>query len=195
LTTKASRASHRLHEARYWTTHARVEKVSSLSSCIRDGMECLFDAENLKRHSSTWLWIYDDEEYCPKSMNTARLGRPEAVPLYSSSSLSVLARSSLSSCSRTEKRTDTVFMDVRGIEYTLHAYKSSHSACTARRSSCLFFGRTTVIYTRRRVYCISRIRIIRNKHVVTTLQCDGPPKVLGPEVSCQHAPQRSHRHR
>jgi Ankyrin repeats (3 copies) len=71
-----------LYAAQYWPTHARVENVSS---CIKDGMECLFDVE--KRHFSTWLWIYDDDtNYLPKSMFTVRPEKrpekPEAVPLY-----------------------------------------------------------------------------------------------------------------
>jgi Ankyrin repeats (3 copies)/Ankyrin repeats (many copies) len=64
------------YAAQYWPTHAPVENVSS---SIKDGMECLFDAE--KRHFSTWLWIYnDDEKY--RSMSTAHPEKPEAVPLY-----------------------------------------------------------------------------------------------------------------
>jgi hypothetical protein len=64
------------YAAQYWPTHARVENVSS---CIKDGMECLFDAE--KRHFSTWLWIYNDD-FWGRSMSTARPEKPEAVPLY-----------------------------------------------------------------------------------------------------------------
>src|SRR6267154_19070 len=67
------------YAAQYWSTHARVENVSS---CIKDGMECLFDAE--KRHFSTWLWIYNEEKpaWEGRSMTTARPEKPEAVPLY-----------------------------------------------------------------------------------------------------------------
>ena len=64
------------YAAQYWPAHARVENVSS---SIKDGMECLFDTE--KRHFSTWLWIYnDDDKY--RSMSTARPKEPTAVPLY-----------------------------------------------------------------------------------------------------------------
>ena len=65
-----------LYAARYWPKHARVENVSS---CIKDGMECLFDTE--KRHFSTWLWIYN-EDGGVRSMSTPRPEKPEAVPLY-----------------------------------------------------------------------------------------------------------------
>ena len=68
------------YAAQYWPRHARVEKVSS---CIKDGMECLFDAE--KRHFSTWLWVYNEDE--GYSMETARPEKPEAVPLYYASRL------------------------------------------------------------------------------------------------------------
>ena len=67
-----------LYASQYWPTHARVESVSS---CIKEGMECLFDAG--KRHFSTWLWIYnDDKQYYDKSMDAAYPEKPEAVPLY-----------------------------------------------------------------------------------------------------------------
>jgi hypothetical protein len=67
------------YAAQYWPTHARVENVSS---CVKDGMECLFDEE--KRHFSTWLWIYieDREAQGDNSMSTERPVKPEAVPLY-----------------------------------------------------------------------------------------------------------------
>jgi hypothetical protein len=66
-----------LYAAQYWPTHARVENVSS---CIKDGMECLFDVE--KRHFSTWLWIYNEDHWDGSSMHTAGPEKPEAVPLY-----------------------------------------------------------------------------------------------------------------
>ena len=67
-----------LYAAQYWPTHARVGNVSS---SIKNGMKCLFDAE--KQHFSTWLWIYnDDEQFGPESMPTPRPEKPKAVPLY-----------------------------------------------------------------------------------------------------------------
>jgi ankyrin repeat protein len=65
-----------LYAAEYWPTHGREENVSS---CIKDGMECLFDAE--KRHFSTWLWVYNDDLE-GLSMSTAGPEKPEGVPLY-----------------------------------------------------------------------------------------------------------------
>jgi hypothetical protein len=70
-----------LYAAQYWPRHARVENVSS---CIKDGMECLFDAE--KRHFSTWVWIYNGDwiydENEDDSTSTVRQGKYNAVPLY-----------------------------------------------------------------------------------------------------------------
>ena len=64
------------YAARYWPTHARVENVLSR---IKDGMECLFDAD--KPHFATWLWIYNaDRGGGP--LTTMRPDKPEAVPLY-----------------------------------------------------------------------------------------------------------------
>jgi ankyrin repeat protein len=64
------------YAAQYWVTHARFE---SASSHLKDGMECLFDAD--KPHFATWLWIYDEDmehrftyTKCPE--------KPQAVPLY-----------------------------------------------------------------------------------------------------------------
>ncbi len=64
-----------LYAAEYWPTHARVENVSSR---IKDGMECLFDAD--KPHFATWLWIYNED--VGRSLSTMRPEEPEAVPLY-----------------------------------------------------------------------------------------------------------------
>jgi hypothetical protein len=64
------------YAAEHWPTHARFEKVAS---CIKDGMECLFDAD--KPHFSTWLWVYN-EEWPSLSMSTMCPSKPEAVPLY-----------------------------------------------------------------------------------------------------------------
>jgi hypothetical protein len=63
------------YAAQYWPRHVRLENVSSH---IKDAMESLFDAE--KRHFSTWLWIYNEDE--GDSMSTERPVEPEAVPLY-----------------------------------------------------------------------------------------------------------------
>ena len=64
------------YAAQYWATHARVEDASSR---IKDGVECLFDAD--KPYFSTWLWIYNDDRG-GRSMSTIRPTKPEAVPLY-----------------------------------------------------------------------------------------------------------------
>jgi hypothetical protein len=68
-----------LYAAEYWPTHARGGHVSS---CIKDGMESLFDGE--KRHFSTWLWIYNEDgpAWKGRSMSTMRPEKSEAVPLY-----------------------------------------------------------------------------------------------------------------
>jgi ankyrin repeat protein len=63
------------YAAQYWPTHARFEKASS---CIKDGMECLFDAE--KPHFATWLWVYNEDS--DRSMSTMCPEKPGAVPLY-----------------------------------------------------------------------------------------------------------------
>ena len=64
------------YAARYWPTHARVENVLSR---IKNGMECLFDAD--KPYFATWLWIYN-EDLEGSSMTTMRPEKPDAVPLY-----------------------------------------------------------------------------------------------------------------
>ena len=66
-----------LYAAQYWPTHARV---ANALSCIKDGMECLFDAE--KQHFSIWLWIYNDERGYNNTLSTARPQKPKVVPLY-----------------------------------------------------------------------------------------------------------------
>ena len=68
-----------LYAAQYWAAHARFENASSR---IRDGMECLFDAN--RSHFATWLWLYDEQgnsmiDMCPIT--------PEGVPLYHASRL------------------------------------------------------------------------------------------------------------
>ena len=64
------------YAAEYWTTHARF---GSVSSCIKDGMECLFDAE--KPHFAVWLWIYNPDRR-RLSMNSPSPLKPEALPIY-----------------------------------------------------------------------------------------------------------------
>ena len=72
------------YAAQYWPTHSRVENVSSR---IKDGMECLFDAD--KPHFTTWLWIYNDDGGWARSMSTAFPEKPEAVPLYYAARLGI----------------------------------------------------------------------------------------------------------
>jgi hypothetical protein len=62
------------YAAQYRVTHARMENVSSQ---IKDGMECLFDAD--RPHFATWLWIYNEDRE-GFSMLTMRPEKPEAVP-------------------------------------------------------------------------------------------------------------------
>ena len=64
------------YAAQYWATHARFENTSTR---IKDGMECLFDAD--KPHFATWLWIYNEDQY-PRSMSTMCPEKPDGVPLY-----------------------------------------------------------------------------------------------------------------
>ena len=64
------------YAARYWPTHAQFENASLR---IKDGMECLFDAD--KRHFATWLWIYDEDRN-GLSMTTMSPKKPETAPLY-----------------------------------------------------------------------------------------------------------------
>ena len=65
------------YAARYWATHAQFENGSS---CIKEGMECLFDAD--KPHFATWLWIYNEDRSYDPAMSTPSPEKPEAVPLY-----------------------------------------------------------------------------------------------------------------
>ena len=69
------------YAAEHWVNHARVENVSSH---IKDGMECLFDAN--KPHFAAWLWIYNEDRH-GLSMSTMSPEKPEAVPLYYASLL------------------------------------------------------------------------------------------------------------
>ena len=63
------------YAAQYWDTHARFENASSR---IKDGMECLFDAD--KPHFAAWLWIYAED--WGDSMETMCPEKPGATPLY-----------------------------------------------------------------------------------------------------------------
>jgi Ankyrin repeats (3 copies) len=63
------------YAAQYWVTHARVENVSSR---VKEGTECLFEAD--KPHFATWIWIYDEDR--GRSMSTMHPENPETVPLY-----------------------------------------------------------------------------------------------------------------
>ena len=64
------------YAAQYWATHARFEIASSR---IKDGMECLLDAD--RPHFATWLWIYNEDRE-DLSMSTKCPVKPQAVPLY-----------------------------------------------------------------------------------------------------------------
>jgi hypothetical protein len=66
-----------LYAAQYWARHARIENVSS---SIKEGMECLFDAD--KPHFATWIWIYNEDPQWGDDMATTHPEKPEAVPLY-----------------------------------------------------------------------------------------------------------------
>ena len=65
-----------LYSAQYWPTHARF---GSVSSRIKDGMECLFDED--KPHFATWLWVYNDDGWS-RDITTTRPEKPSSVPLY-----------------------------------------------------------------------------------------------------------------
>ena len=64
------------YAAEYWVMHAQFENASSR---IKDGMECLFDAD--KPHFATWLWIYNKDKPV-RSMSTMCPEKLETVPLY-----------------------------------------------------------------------------------------------------------------
>ena len=67
------------YAAQYWPTHGRVETVSSR---IKEGMVCLFDAD--KPHFATWLWIYNEDRLfrADHSMSSMHPEKPYTVPLY-----------------------------------------------------------------------------------------------------------------
>jgi cytohesin len=56
-----------------------------VSSRIKDGIECLFDAD--KPHFATWLWIYNEDQKGDSMTTTMRPEEPEAVPLYNAAQL------------------------------------------------------------------------------------------------------------
>ena len=64
------------YAAQYWDTHARFENASSR---IKDGMECLFDAD--KPHFAAWLWIHNEDQVGDHLL-LMHPEKPEAVPLY-----------------------------------------------------------------------------------------------------------------
>ena len=64
------------YAAQHWATHARIENVSSR---IKDGMGCLFDAD--KPHFAAWLWIYNEDRWTDPT-SPIRPEKPEAPPLY-----------------------------------------------------------------------------------------------------------------
>jgi Ankyrin repeats (3 copies) len=72
------------YAAEYWPRHA---KFGSVSSRIKDGMECLFDED--KPHFATWLWI-DENNVERTSESTMRPEKPETVPLYHAALLGFL---------------------------------------------------------------------------------------------------------
>jgi len=64
-----------VYAAQHWVGHARFKGVSSH---IKNGMECLFDAD--KSHFSAWLWIYNGDRF--RSMVTMSPEKPDGNPLY-----------------------------------------------------------------------------------------------------------------
>ena len=64
------------YAAQCWAAHARF---GNASSGIKDGMDCLFDAD--KPHFATWLWVFN-ADLAGHSMSTMCPEKPEAVPLY-----------------------------------------------------------------------------------------------------------------
>lgn len=64
------------YAAEHWVMHAQFENVSTH---IKDGMKCLFDAD--KAYLAAWLWIYD-EDRPGLSISTTLPEKLEAAPLY-----------------------------------------------------------------------------------------------------------------
>ena len=65
------------YAAQSWVDHARFEDVSS---CIRDGMDLLFDKD--KPHFAIWVRSYNPDEYSDALFYPACPEQPDAVPLY-----------------------------------------------------------------------------------------------------------------
>jgi len=72
------------YAAEYWQRHAEFGNVSSY---VKDGMECLFDAE--KPHFSAWLWIHNEDIYPVNSISTIHPEKPAQVPLYHAARLGI----------------------------------------------------------------------------------------------------------
>ena len=64
------------YAAEHWVKHATYGNVASR---IKDGMECLFDAD--KPHFAAWIWVYDEDSY-PHCSAAISPQEPAAVPLY-----------------------------------------------------------------------------------------------------------------
>jgi hypothetical protein len=65
------------YAAEHWVNHAQFGKVSS---CIKDGMLCLFNADRL--HFRTWIWIHNEDRRWNSTSGGMHPTLPEAVPLY-----------------------------------------------------------------------------------------------------------------
>jgi hypothetical protein len=68
------------YAAEHWTEHARFGGVASR---IKDGMECLFDAD--RPHFAAWLWIHDEDFFM--HLESVMPKKPAAVPVYYASML------------------------------------------------------------------------------------------------------------
>ena len=65
------------YAAEHWVNHARFENVWLT---VQDGIKRLFDPS--KSHLSTWVWIYDPEEYWRRSKRSERPAAARATPLH-----------------------------------------------------------------------------------------------------------------
>jgi ankyrin repeat protein len=63
------------YAAQYWFKHAQFENVSSH---VKDGMNCLFDAD--RPYFATWLSIHNCDS--PRRTRTMQPSKPNGVPLY-----------------------------------------------------------------------------------------------------------------
>jgi hypothetical protein len=68
------------YAAEHWTEHARFGGVASR---IKDGMECLFDAD--RPHFAAWLWIHNEDS--STYLESVMPEKPEQVPVYYASRL------------------------------------------------------------------------------------------------------------